>query len=143
MESRQSMKTTGNAVRIWLLSVLLMLPAVVRAQFTFVTNNGAITITGYTGGNIVGVVSIPSTINSLSVNNIAASAFFNTGLTSVTIPNSITNIGSHAFDFCNNLTNATIIPGSGIYIGESAFVSCINLAVVTIQDNPGSLSSVG
>jgi len=30
-------------------ALLLMRPAVVQAQFTFTTNNGAITITGYTG----------------------------------------------------------------------------------------------
>jgi nicotinamide mononucleotide (NMN) deamidase PncC len=34
---------------VLLLLLLLTLPAVVQAQFTFTTNNGAITITGYTG----------------------------------------------------------------------------------------------
>jgi len=37
---------TARAARLLL---LLTLPAVVQAQFTFTTNNGAITITGYTG----------------------------------------------------------------------------------------------
>jgi len=41
------MKTKRNLIQIWLR--LLALPAVVQAQFSYTTNNGAITITGYTG----------------------------------------------------------------------------------------------
>ena len=39
----------------------LALPTLVQAQFTYTTNNGAITITGYTGSG--GAVVIPATIN--------------------------------------------------------------------------------
>jgi Tfp pilus assembly pilus retraction ATPase PilT len=45
-----------------LLALLLMLPGVVQAQFTYTTTNGAITITGYTGS---GPVTIPSMTNCL------------------------------------------------------------------------------
>jgi len=104
----------------WLLLVLLlMLPVVVQAQFTFVTNNGALTITGYTGPG--GDVVIPSTTNSLSVANIGNYAFQNnTSLTSVTIPNGVTNIGVQAFSYCYSLT-AVMIPSSVTSIGSSAF----------------------
>ena len=44
-----------------LLLLLLTLPAVVQAQFTYTTNNGQITITRYTGPG--GAVVIPTTIN--------------------------------------------------------------------------------
>jgi hypothetical protein len=46
--------------RILLLAALIswVLPATIQAQFTFVTNNGAITIAGYTGTG--GAVIIPS-----------------------------------------------------------------------------------
>jgi hypothetical protein len=40
------------------LLLLLALPAVVQAQFTFTTNNGAITITKYTGFG--GTLTIPN-----------------------------------------------------------------------------------
>jgi len=43
------------------LLLLLALPAAVQAQFTFTTNNGTITITGYTGPG--GDVTIPSWTN--------------------------------------------------------------------------------
>ena len=44
-----------------LLLLLLTLPAVVQAQFTYTTNNGQMTITRYTGPG--GAVVIPTTIN--------------------------------------------------------------------------------
>ena len=57
------------AVRILPLLLLLMLPAAVQAQdFTYTTNNGAITITGYTGPG--GAVTIPDMINGLPVTSI-------------------------------------------------------------------------
>ena len=43
------------------LLLLSVLPAAVQAQFTFTTNSGTITITGYSGSG--SAVTIPSTIN--------------------------------------------------------------------------------
>ncbi len=42
------LRTASAAQILWLL-LPLTLPTVVQGQFTFVTNNGPITITGYTG----------------------------------------------------------------------------------------------
>jgi len=82
------MKTSFKGL---LLALLLTLPAVVQGQFTFTTNNGALTLTGYDGPG--GAVSIPAAINGLPVTSIGNRAFsFCTRLTSVTIPNSVTNI---------------------------------------------------
>ncbi len=50
------------------LLLLLALPALVQAQFTFTTNNGAIAITGYTGPG--GDVTIPSWTNGYPVTSI-------------------------------------------------------------------------
>ena len=92
-----------GAARLLPLVLLLTLPAVVQAQFNYTTNNGTITITGYTGPG--GAVDIPSTINGLPVNVIGDGAFqYNTSLTSVTIPNSVTSIWNFAFFSCTNLT---------------------------------------
>ena len=88
---------TACAARLLPLLLLLTLPAAVQAQFTYTTNNGTITITGYTGPG--GAVTIPSTINGLPVTSIGDWAFGDcTSLTSVTIPNSVTSIGTDAFD---------------------------------------------
>jgi Tfp pilus assembly pilus retraction ATPase PilT len=52
---------------------MFTLPAVVHAQFTFATSNGAVTITGYTGSG--GDVTIPDTVNFLPVTSIGDTAF--------------------------------------------------------------------
>ena len=120
---------------------LLMLCFSVRAQFTFTTNNGAITITGFAGTNRTGV--IPNAINGLPVVSIGDKAFFNWFFTnsdfrSVTVPNSVTNIGYSAFSGCYGLTNATF--GTNVLrIGVSAFVNCKGLTRIAI---PSSVTAV-
>jgi len=59
-------------------------------------------------------------------------------LTSVSIPNSVTNIGSSAFSACTSLTNVTI-PGSVSSIGSSAFDNCTSLIAVYFQGNAPSV----
>jgi hypothetical protein len=105
--------------------------------FTYTTNNGAITITGYTGTNIA--VTIPSTINGLPVTSIAYGAFQASILTSVIIPGSITSIGDDAFYICTNLTSVTISNGV-TSIGISSFANCSRLSGVAI---PASVTSIG
>jgi hypothetical protein len=56
----------------------------------------------------------------------------------VTIGNSVTNIGSFAFNKCTSLTNVTI-PNSVTSIGNWAFIGCSNLASVYFRgDAPPS-----
>ena len=59
------MNPKGNLLRIWLLGVTILLPVVVRAQLTFTTNNGAITITGCAGTPTV--LNIPGVTNGYPV----------------------------------------------------------------------------
>ncbi len=61
------------------------------------------------------------------------------GLTSVTIPNTVTNIDYSAFRDCSSLTSVTI-PNSVTNIGFAAFCGCSDLASVTI---PNSVTSIG
>ena len=119
-----------------------------RAQdFSYTNNNGAITITGYTGPG--GNVTIPSTMVGSPVTSIAGHAFqFQAKLTSVTIPDSVTNIAdgdlgkagaSGTFWFCEGLTNVAI--GKGVkHIGRGAFEWCTGLTRVAIPD---SVTSIG
>ena len=61
------------------------------------------------------------------------------GLTSLTIPSSVTSIGEYAFNGCSGLTSLTI-PSSVTSIGESAFYGCSGLTSLTI---PSSVTSIG
>ena len=75
-----------------------------------------------------------------SVTSIGSSAFYYcSGLKSVTIPNSVTSIGGSAFSGCSGLTSVTI-PNSVTSIGGSAFYRCSGLTSVTI---PNSVTSIG
>ena len=63
------------------------------------------------------------------------------GLTSVTIPNSVTNIGNFAFLSCSGLTSVTI-PNSVTNIGDYAFNGCSGLTSVTVeQTTPLTINS--
>ena len=74
-----------------------------------------------------------------SVTSIGSSAFYKcSGLTSVTIGNSVTSIGSFAFNGCSGLTSVTI-PNSVTSIGYSAFLDCSALTSVTIGNGVKSI----
>jgi len=86
-----------------------------------------------------GAVNIPATYENLPVTEIEHHAFYGcTGLTSVTIPSSVTSIGGGAFYRCTGLTNITI-PASVTSIGDSAFFGCTGLTSITI---PAGVSSI-
>jgi hypothetical protein len=132
------MKTKQNLIQTCLLAALLLvLPAVVQAQFNYTTTNGTITITGYTGSR--GDVIIPNTINGLPVTSIGDWAFNGTSLASITIPDSVTSIGNSVFFYCTGLAHVTI-GNSVTNIGGDAFFNCFSLGDVII---PNSVTTIG
>src|ERR1017187_1892992 len=91
------MKTSRNLIQLCLLGALLLSVAVVKADqfgdFTYASDGTNVIITGYTGSG--GDVTIPETINGLPVVSIGDWAFYGASLTSVTIPNTVKNIGGY------------------------------------------------
>jgi len=137
--SQSSLYHSVRHVRaVWILQLLLALPAVAHAQFNYIITNGTVTITGYAGPG--GAVTIPNTIAGLPVTGIGDSAFYLHGnVASIVTPNSITNIGNSAFCQCSNLANL-MLGGGVITIGDAAFQTCTKLGVVAI---PNSVVRIG
>ena len=88
----------------------------------------------------IGCRSLTSLVIPDSVTNIGDYAFWNCrSLTNIVIPNSVTSIGDNAFEYCFSLSNL-IIPDGVTSIGDGAFVGCTSLSSVVIPD---SVSCIG
>lgn len=94
-------------------------------------------------GNYSGDIVIPNEVSyngiSYSVSSIGTAFNWCAGLTSVTIPSSVTCIGNYAFEDCSGLLSVNI-PNSVTYIGDYAFSGCTSLISVTI---PNGVTSIG
>ena len=77
-------------------------------------------------------MNIPSVINGYAILYIRYDAFKNKGITSVKIPNTVTNIGNSAFE--GNLLTSIKIPDSVKNIGRNAFRNN-NIEEIELHDN--------
>ena len=104
--------------------------------------NGVTTIgeSAFEGSAFAGHENMTSVTIPNSVTNICKNAFYRcSGLTSITIPENVITIGDYAFGNCNGLTEVTI-GNSVTSIGNEAFEGCSGLTSVTI---PNSVTSIG
>ena len=115
---------------------------IVKGGLPYIKYNGGV----YTSNDKLGYAAFSdcSGLTSLtipsSVTSIGEYAFYGcSGLTSLTIPSSVTSIGESAFYGCSGLTSLTI-PSNVTSIGESAFYGCSGLTSFTI---PSSVTSIG
>ena len=107
-------------------------------DFEFTPDNTAVIVTNYKYNGAAADVTIPSRYQGKPVTTIGHAAFYDSAVTSVTIPDSVTSISDEAFINCPKLTNISI-PNSVTYIGFSAFSSCTSLKSITL---PSSLSFI-
>ena len=87
----------------------------------------------------IGCRSLTSLVIPDSVTNIGDYAFSGCrSLTDIVIPDSVTNIGDYAFWNCRSLTNI-VIPNSVTSIGDNAFEYCFSLSNLIIPDGVTSI----
>ena len=111
-----------------------------------------------------GSLVIPSTFNGRAVTSIGDSAFQDSNLSGITIPEGVTSIGSEAFQDCDSLSKITIsdsvnsighyafagcssltslnIPESVSSIGDYMVIDCLSLSSITVSDGNNSFSSI-
>lgn len=138
-------------ISLLLLGVIIALPTMSR-DFTYTYEGQTITYTvidetaktcKVAANKVNNNLTIPSTAKDgdvvFTVTGIDARAFLGcSGLTEITIPNSVTSIGELAFYHCNSLTSITI-PNSVTIIDRSVFEGCTSLTYVKI---PNSVTSI-
>ena len=100
----------------------------------YTVEEGHLVVSGYDSKGFNGIAKIVSSItykgNFYEVLGIGKKAFRDCpGLTSITIPNSVTSIGSYAFNGCSGLTSITI-PNSVTDIGDYAISGCTGLTSI-------------
>ena len=91
-----------------------------------------------------GDIVIPATVTAgtiFDVKSIAPYAFNYDSITSITIPNSVTEIGEAAFSHCRCLTTITI-PNSVVSIGGWAFNTCTSLTEINVESGNTEYVSV-
>ena len=97
-------------------------------DLSIITIEGTITTLGAGAFEYSGLTDIPGGLITSTIPN---GTFTGCGFTTITIPNTVTSIGMHAFADCENLTSITI-PNSVTSIGDYAFMDCSNLTEVTM-----------
>ena len=109
--------------------------AYVRFSENYYTSNDKLGDYVFYGCSGLTSLTLPS-----SVTSIGRDAFYGCWkLTSLTIPSGVTSIGYSAFRGCSGLTNLTI-PSSVTEIGDKAFYGCSGLTSLCI---PSSVTSIG
>ena len=104
-------------------------------QFSFATNSGAITLTGYNGPG--DTVVVPATFGNLPVTTLGAGLFqSHSNVTAVSLPASIVSVGAGAFSG-TGLRDVRF--GAALaQLGASAFANCPGLQTVTFAGNAPS-----
>lgn len=95
-----------------------------------IVNNGVTSIgdDAFLNCTLLTSITLPDTLTEIGI-----SAFNNTNLSSIVLPDSVTHLGSHVFYDCKNLSSVTLSKGLAS-IPEYAFQNCTSLTSITLPD---------
>jgi hypothetical protein len=128
-EKNSTYRSVGGVLFNHNLTLLVAYPPGAGGIYTIPDRVTGIEQCAFSGRNL-STVTMPNTVT-----NLGAGAFsYCNNLTSVTISDSVTSIGPSAFNGCNNLTNVTI-PNSVADLGDFAFACCDNLTAIYFKGN--------
>ena len=100
-------------------------------DYTYTVSDGVATVTGYSGAETN--LYLPPTLGGAPVQGIAAGAFADlTGLKSVVIPSTITQIGAGAFSGCSAMTAMTVSPYNTVYDSRDNCNAIVETATDTL-----------
>jgi hypothetical protein len=134
-----SQRIRNPLIRFVLVLAFLALRASLQAQdWELSTNDGAITIEYYYSDTNT-VVDIPATINGLPVVAITANAFSSDAMvTSISIPSTLTNIATGAFEYCTSLSSLTVAAQNPVYSSLNGVLFNTNRTI--LLDYPPALA---
>lgn len=101
--------------------------------------DGSAEIMKYNGSALV--LEIPAELDGHAVSSIGDEAFIFAGLTSITLPDSLTAIGDLAFSHCSGLTSVTL-PSGLTDVGANPFGKCDRLTEIIITPDHPALATI-
>lgn len=109
--------------------------------YSFGSVSNGYTLTGISVEYGTPDITIPSSYSGVAVVGVSNNALQNNaGISSLTIPNTVTSIGSYAFANMNNLKSVTFVSGnSTVSLGKNAFYQCSALQSIVF---PTKITSI-
>lgn len=109
----------------------------IDSGYAFDIEHGEATIADYKGQS--DFLTVPQEIQGVPVTTIGDGAFYGCqALVQVTIPDSVKNIDTYAFQYCSNLTN--VATGNGVTnVAACAFYGCENLSAIIFGERVASI----
>lgn len=108
------------------------------ADYEYTADDEGVTITGYTGDAVR--VAIPEAIDGKPVVALGEMAFYETDVTWLSIPDSVTTIGRYCFGGCT-LLQTLRLPASLTEIPDGMLESCFRLLALDIPEGVKSIGS--
>lgn len=108
-------------------------------SFTYTVENGDATITGFTS-SYPGPLPIPAALGGYPVTRIGNYAFVGSLVSSVSFPDTVTDLGECVFGHCDSLTEVTVPNGITDLRGE-VFYGCRTLTNITIASSVTNIAN--